>query len=271
MMPVLVHAYDGHSFYLADRSRTPLTVPVEELMAARGRVKKDRFRLATFSPPDPKKLPDAVTAGIRQCIGLYDGVGAPRGHSENFGFTGLQKWAGMLDNSRNKQSWARVFPTGADLFQALAGKTAQPGVFIWVMTWGAAPDAERGLFADFLEEAAQILNQPKFLPIAAQFHGAAAMWRRLAEDALPDTIPVLRKARELLLRQRELFIEQGQAAADMRRKIRAELEENAKLAADALDPSSESVARLKDVLRKHVLQIHDAERVAVHALKDLMS
>ena len=269
MMPVLVHAHDGSSFYLADRSRRPLKVAEEELMAARGRVKKDRFRLATFSPPDPKKLPEAVTAGIRQCIGLYDGIGVPRGHSENFGFAGFQKWADMLGNARNKQSWARVFPSGVDLFQALAGKTAQPGVFIWVMTWGAAPDAERGLFADFLEEAAQILNQPKLLPIAAQFRGAAAVWRRLAEAALPDSIPVLRKTRELLLRQRELFIEQGQDAADMRREIRAELEKTARLAAETLDASSESVNGLKDALRQLVVEIHDTERAAVHALREL--
>jgi hypothetical protein len=89
----------------------------------------------------------------------------------------MQKWADMLTNTRNKESWARVFPTGAGLFQALAGRAAQPGVFIWVMTWGAAGDAERGLFADFIEEAAQILNKPKLLPIAGQFRAAAALWR----------------------------------------------------------------------------------------------
>jgi hypothetical protein len=269
MMPVLVHAYDGESFYIADRSRVPLKLSVKELMAARARVKKDRFRLATFSPPDPKKLPEAVAAGIRQSIDLFDGIGAPRGHADNFGFSGFQKWAGMLENTRNQQSWARVFPTGAGLFQALAGRTAQPGVFIWVMTWGAAPDAERGLFADFIEEAAEILNKPKLLQIAGQFRGSAALWRKLAEAALPDSIPVLSETRRLLLRQRELFIEKGQAADVMRREIRAELEKTAKAAADVLDPSSEVVLRLKDELRKHVLQIHDMERAAVHALQDL--
>jgi hypothetical protein len=269
MMPVLVHAYDGQSFYIADRSRVSLKLSVQELMAARARVKKDRFRLATFSPPDPKKLPEAVAAGIRQSIGLFEGIGAPRGHSENFGFSGFQKWAGMLESTRNKQSWERVFPTGSGLFQALAGRPAQPGVFIWVMTWGAAPDAERGLFADFIEEAAEILNKPKLRPIADQFRGAAALWRQLAEAALPDRIPVLRETRRLLLRQRELFIEKGQAADVMRREVRAELEKTAKVAADALDPSSEVVQRLKDELRKYVLQIHDTERAAVYALKDL--
>jgi hypothetical protein len=268
MVPVLVTGYDGERFEIADRSRVPLKVSAEDLTAARARVKKDRFRVATFSPPDVKKLPAAVSAGIRQCIELYEGRGAPRGHGGNFGFAGMQKWADMLTNTRNKESWARVFPTGAGLFQALAGRAAQPGVFIWVMTWGAAGDAERGLFADFLGEAAQILNKPKLLPIAVQFRGAAALWRKLAEAALPDSIPVLRETRQLLLRQRDLFIQKGQAATDMRREIRERLETNAKIAADILDQPSK-VVQLKEDLRGHVLRIHNTERAAVQSLRDL--
>jgi hypothetical protein len=66
----------------------------------------------------------------------------------------------MLLNQRNKQSWLRVFHD-VGLFQALAGRTAQPGLFIWIMTFGAAPDAERGLFAEFLEEATILFDQPE--------------------------------------------------------------------------------------------------------------
>jgi hypothetical protein len=270
MMPLLVHAYDGQSFYVADRSKVSLKLSVEELMTARARVKKERFRLATFSPPDAKKLPEAVTAGIRQCIGLFDGIGAPRGHADDFGFAAYQKWAEMLVNTRNKQSWARIFSTGAYLFQALAGRTSQPGVFIWVMTWGAAPDAERGLFADFIEEAAQVLNKPKLLAVATQFRSAAVLWRTLAEAALPDSIPVLCETRELLLRQRELFIEHGQAAGDMRREICVRLDENARIAAETIESSSEPIRRLKSDLRARILQIHDAERGAVKALQDVV-
>src|SRR5215471_13077749 len=122
VMPMVVHSFDGASFHLADRSKVSWKVPADALTAARARVKKARFRIATLSPPDGNKLPTAVEAGIRQCIDLFDGVGAPRGHAENFGFAGLQKWAEMLVNKRNKPSWARVFPTGADMYQALVGR-----------------------------------------------------------------------------------------------------------------------------------------------------
>jgi hypothetical protein len=270
MMPILVHAYDGQYFHVADRSRVSLKIKVEELTIARARVKKERFRLATLSPPDPRKLPDAVNSGIRQCIGLFEGIGAPRGHADSFGFAGYQKWADMLSNTRNKESWARVFSTGAGLFQALAGRIAQPGVFIWVMTWGTAPDAERGLFADFLEEAAQILKQPSLLLVAGRFRDAASLWRKLAEAALPESVPILRETRDLLLRQRQIFIEQGQAAADVRREIRDRLERNAQIASETLDPSSQAVRHIKEELRQYVLQIHDSEREAVYALQDVI-
>lgn len=269
MMPVVVHGYDGESFQIADRSKVSLQVSRDDLMAARARVKKDRFRIATLSAPNPKKLPEAVEVGIRQCIDLYDGVGAPRGHGENFGFAGYQKWADVLINSKHKQSWTRVFPTGADLYQALAGRAGQPGVFIWIMTWGAAPDAERGMFAEFLEEAAQILNKPKLSPIAEQFRKSQKLWHTLAETALPDEVPVLREARELLLQQRALFIEQGQAATAQRLEISNQLAEKAKIAAATLDHASEEMKRILLAIRECILSIHDAEQEAIAGLRML--
>jgi hypothetical protein len=269
MMPMLVHAFDEKCFHVADRSKVSIAIGVEELMDARERVKKDRFRMATLSAPDPKKLREAVAAGIRQCIQLFDGVGAPKNHAASFGFAGFQEWAEMLLNQRNKQSWSRVFPDGAGLFQALAGRTAQPGVFIWIMTFGAAPDAERELFAEFLEEAAILLDRPKIEPIAKKFRDIAPMWRHLAEAVLPDRIPILRETRDLLLQQRELFIEQGQAANTTRGEIRAQLENHAKIAPAALDPSSEDIRRLKQDLRDRVLRVHDAEKAAIAALSNL--
>lgn len=271
VVPLLVHGYDGASFHIAGGSKKSLKVPAAELTAARARVKKQRFRIATLSPPDPKKLPAAVTAGIRQCIALFEGEGAPRGFSGSFGFDGLQKWADMIVDERTKTGWARVFPTGAGLFQALAGTPGQPGIFGWIMTWGAAPNAERGLFASFLEEAADILRKPALLPIAAQFRESASLWHTLAETALPTTFPVLKKARTLLLRQHEAFIEKGQAAAATRATIRARLEECAKEAADTLDPASAAIRQLKTALHGQILYIRETERDAIQQLRRIIS
>jgi len=270
VMPMVVHSCDGASFHLADRSKVSWKVSAEALTAARARVKKDRFRIATLSPPDANKLPAAVEAGIRQCIDLFDGVGAPRGHAENFGFAGLQKWAEMLVNNRNKQSWARVFPTGADIYQALAGRQAQPGIFIWIMTWGAGPDAERGVFADFLDEAALILNKPKLGSAAAQFRKSAQLWHSLAEAALPSSIPLLGETRDLLLRQRSLLIDKGPASTDERREIGARLAEIAKAAAEALDPASPAIHQILAGLRDRVLEIENAERTGINELKKIV-
>jgi hypothetical protein len=270
MMPMLVHGYDGASFHLADRSRRSLGVSIADLMAARARVKKDRFRIATLSPPDAKRVPQAVEAGIRHCIALFKGVGVPRGHSGSFGLAGLEKWADALVNEKAKESWAKVFRTGADRLQALAGRVGQPGLFIWIMTSGSAPDGERGLFADFLDEAAKILKQPKLGPVADQFRKSQMLWRDVAEAALPASNSVLGETRELISRQRQLFIENGQEADVERSEIRTRLAENAKAAAEVLDDSSGvlTLPLLRDI-REHVLRIHAAERKAFAALETL--
>jgi hypothetical protein len=46
-------------------------------------------------------------------------------------------------------------------------------------------------------------------------------------------------------------------------------ESHAKIAAAALDPSSEDIRRLKKDLRYRVLQVHDAEKAAIAALSNL--
>ena len=50
--------------------------------------------------------------GIWQCISLYTEA-PPRGKKDNFGFAALQYWAKMLTNTRNKQSWERLFAPGS--------------------------------------------------------------------------------------------------------------------------------------------------------------
>jgi hypothetical protein len=87
----------------------------------------------------------------------------------NSRFYPLSAGADMLVNKRNKQSWQRVFATGRDLYQGLAGMVCQPGVFSWIMTWSGGPGAARGVYADFLDEAATILAKPNYNALAIGF------------------------------------------------------------------------------------------------------
>ena len=269
MLPILVYGSEAGTFYVADRSRWPWRVAADTLRLARGRVKQDRYRQVVLDPPNEAKLPPAVQKGIWQCISLFTEA-PPRGSRDNFGLAAYQRWAKMLTNTRHKQSWERVFAPGPRLFHGLAGSNVQPGAFDWIMTWGAAPNAERGLYADFLDEAAVILSKPALREVAGQFRQSASAWNTLADGLLPDDVPPLAEAKALHLKRRQLFTEQGEAALVELEAVRARLRA---LSADVekdFPMTAAEAAALREKLAAQVLAIHDVEAKAIEALQKVM-
>ena len=269
MRPLVVVGRAGDDYLLADGARRPWTVGAVVLSAARGRVKQERFRLMTLEPPNPERLAAAVQAGLRQCVSLYTEA-PPKGARDNFGFAAYEKWARLLVNSKHKQSWARLFPRGPALFQALGGSLRHPGLLGWVMTWTTAEDADRRVYADFLDEAALILGRPALQAAGEQFRAAAEAWHALALAALPGSdreAPLLKEARELMLRRRALFVEGGEAVTEERGAIRERLEE-IRQAMEAGFPLSETeVGALLSGLSARVAEISAIEREAVGQIK----
>jgi hypothetical protein len=266
MFPVTVVGQDGDRFLIADRSRRPFSLTAAELAQARGRVKKDRFRLMTVEPPDPARLPQAVQKGLWQCINLYTEA-PPKGSRNNFGLAALAHWSKMLTNTRHKQSWARLFPAGPKLYQALAGSVHQPGLYSWIMTYHTTgPDADRATYADFLDEAAGLLERPALSAAAEHFRRSAQAWHALALAALPAEVPLLRQARELLDRRHKLRVEQGPAADDEVVKLHARLAELEAQAAESFPLSNGQVTDLLAGLARHVDEIAVIEKEAVAAM-----
>lgn len=265
MAPIVVYGIEGDTVYIADRSQQPLTVTVDELMTARARVKDDKFRIMVLDAPDMGKLPTAVLKGIWQCISLFTDA-PPKGKRDNFGFAALQHWADMLVNTRNKHSWERYFPVGSLLYSALAGDIGQPGVFDWIMTWNGSDGAERGLYADFLDEAALLLDKPALKSVAAIFRQSAVAWNALALAVLPDTIPLLKETRELKLRRKSLF-KQGMSTLDERKAINARLTALKELATTDFQMSAGEYTAFRETLRTHILTISDLEKQAVAELQ----
>ena len=65
------------------------------------------------------------------------------------------------------------------------------------------------MYADFLDEAAAILQKPALSEAANQFRGSEAAWAALAEMILPDDVPILSEAKTLIDQKQELFSEHG--------------------------------------------------------------
>jgi hypothetical protein len=270
MFPLVVYGYDSASgeAWIADRARVPLKVTTEALDAARAQVKKDKFRLLELEPPNPGKLISAVQNGIWDCIRLFIEA-PPKGGKDSFGFAAYQRWADLLVKPKMRLSWAREFPPGAKMVAGML--SAFHDIRIFGKDGRPENAADRGIYADFLDEASLILEKPALRQVAGLFRCSAQAWTALSEALLPDSIELLGEIRRLELRRHALFLAQGGAALSEFQAIGKRLEE-IRIQAIADFPLDEnSVVNLRDNIRQRVLIIHDLERQAVEALLGAMA
>lgn len=257
---------DTDTAWVADRAWVPLTVTLAELAGARTRVKKMKFRLLTLDMPDPDKLPAAVQKGIWDCIKLYTEA-PPRGSKRNFGFAALKRWARLLTQPKQKLSWAKEFPAGRNLY---AGLTSAFNSIALFGQDGERQDAERGLYADFLDEASLVLNKPGLKAVAKQFRLSARAWSALADALLPADVPPFKETRDLMVGKHRLFLAKGGAALADMQQMNARLEAiKVDMAADFPLNEAEILAMMEK-LSAHVLQIHDIEYEAITRLQEVM-
>jgi hypothetical protein len=206
------------------------------------------------------RLPKAIEKGIRTCIDLYTEM-PPKGSKNNFGFAAYKRWADLLVKSRDRISWAKTFQRGPKLY---AGLTS---TFHCIETWGTGGCAARGQYAQFLDEAALILQKPALKEAASQFRVSGEAWRAFANALLPDSVPLLAETRALTLRRSDLFANKGAAALEEIRAINKRLAAIKGEVKKEFPLSENETANLLEGLRSHVLKLHDLELPAVTALE----
>ncbi len=258
---VVVYGLDeaASTIEIADRSPSGIKISAEDFRKARETSWSPKYRAVTIQPGhEPVDLQTAIDEGIRDCATqLREGLGIT-----NFGLRGLEKWATVLVSTREKKSWPKVFPPGPALFDTLYS------IYQQIACRDASGAASRGLYADFLEEAAERLSRPPLREAAERFRCSEQLWNALADAHLPADVPLFAEARRLTWRQKELFETQGTGGADEIESNRRRLEE---LAAEArtqfpLD-ANDSRALLND-LRQRVLRTREIEAEAVTLLEN---
>lgn len=266
MLPLVVYGYDGETAWLADRSSKPLKVSAEALGKARGRVKKEKYRVMTLGKPDWKRLNASVKKSIEQCVRLFVQP-TPKGIYQNFGFKGMQHWIEMLTNRRNKASWERWLPPGRRAFAALVGTGFVPGVYQWIMTYGGADGMDREMYAEFLDEAAGLLYKTKLESAAHFFRQSAGLWRKLAHQMLADDAPMLKQARTLLDRRYKLFVDRGDKALAEIEQANARLRELRENADKEFPWDADEYAKRRAQWSEALMQIMSVEEQAVRAMQ----
>jgi hypothetical protein len=266
MMPILVYGYDQNldQVWIADRAQVPLNITTSELSAARGRIKKEKHRLVTYEPPDPDKLPGAVTKGIWDCIKLFTDA-PPKGSRNNFGLQAYRWWIKSLTNPNERKSWAKEFPPGPKMYAALKG------VYTDVNLFGNIGSAERNIYASFLQEAAVILGKPALNSVAELFQTSADAWDQLSQIVLSDDIPLLGKTRQCLVEQQRLFLVYGMEKIEKIRTIQEELKVLRQEAELKFSLELKEAAAFRENIAGQLQKILGIETEAVSALQEALA
>lgn len=264
--PLIVFAYEPteNQVSIADRASVPLFVTTEELMTARKRIKKDKFQIQTLDIPDPEQLPAAISSGIWDCIKLFTEK-PPKGSAKNFGLTAYRNWIDLLTKPNQRLSWEKEFPAGSKMY---AGLTS---TFDHVGTIGIRGDADRALYADFLDEAAIILNKTVLRESATLFRQSAKAWRKLGSVLLPDEVPQFKEAREIMTQRSQRFVDQGGAALSEMNQINQRLKALRCEISSSFPLTAAEVQAHRNLIAEQIQIIHDIEQEAITHLRTVMS
>lgn len=247
-----VHGVENGDVLVDDLSEKLYRVPVDIFMAARNVIPSDKNRIIRIEAPTNIDIQAAINTGLADCI-EYMSSG-----SETFALPVYKKWARMFTDTKNKKGWPVVFGERKGLFNALGS------IYEGVILDDTEGCGLRGMYADFLIEAADVVNKPALKQVAQQYRALADLWVEFAESALPASVPELRNLRDLL-RQRYQLLHEHQF--DKMRPVSDQIEAS-RLKYNSDFPMRDGVDDLFADLGQKISVIYDAEVAALEALKN---
>ena len=251
--PIVAYALDGDRVHVDDRGLAPLTVARATLDAARARVGSYRHRMCVIEPDRDEIPADMLRAAVR--AGLADAAEHLAVTSDSFGLPAWRKWSRMLTATRGAKAWPVVFADRRGLAGALL--SAYEGIEPVGLDGGHL----RGLYADFLDEAAELLDDDHLTRAATAWREAGERWHALAEAVLPPG-----RLRELLVDVHAAVVERGDDGAEEAAAAATELwRTRARL--DETPPDDESIATLFAEMAELLEAIYAAETAAAASLQ----
>lgn len=248
-------AEDG--YLVDDLAPVPFTVNAETIADARARIGSYKNRLLWVDKVSEKMdLATAIREGITACVEHLSSS------SESFSLPAIQKWAKLMTDSKNKKGWLTVFKDRRGLFSTIRS-------LFEVIAIQGAPGGLRGMYADFLREAAPIINTPELEQVAPLYDALSTQWDTLAEAALPDAVAPFREVKHLLRERNEMLLQGGEAwrdSAPLSNHIRA-ISTTCNL---DFPMSDAEVTHLFSDLQERLFAIYNAEQRAVEALREVI-
>jgi hypothetical protein len=259
---VVVYGMEGDDVLVGDLGDSVIRMSMEELTEARNSNYAPKFRTVVISEATAKpQLRETLSDRIRvTCSQMLEGLGIA-----NFGLAALNKWGQMLTNTKNKKGWPNCFPGGPPLHGAMST------VFAQIELRGYGGSAFRGLYADFLDQAAGVLKKSALKKVAEQFRESEASWRAISDAALPDLIPLLKETREALTRRSVLIRKPRTTAIDKElESLRDRLKQLHERSAKELSLSKADTLDLFGAISERVLETEKIERAAFTELSSIV-
>jgi len=201
---VAVAGRDNDDVWIDDRSTRPMRLSLADLANARARCKTAKHRLITIDgPASPHDQKRAMREAIVTTARRYTEPPVPKSFWSNCGFAGLDKWQRLLTDARDKKGWPAVFGEGARAYAGLQR------AYEWI-SGPSGPHGGRGVYADFLNEAARSLEDTALERAAAEYRTADALWTAIATRIATCGDGAIRQACEIADR-RFALVDTGEA------------------------------------------------------------
>ncbi|MCI0380305.1 MAG: BtrH N-terminal domain-containing protein [Gemmataceae bacterium] len=269
---------------IGDLTDEPVAVPLVDLAKARSRIKKFAHRLLSIAHSAPlphgrgsdhvplpqgrgsdrrgENLRELVRGGLRashQALSAKPGKG-PLAMST---LESLRRTATRLANDKDKQSWDKLFPPGANLWRALTS------FHQFIEMYGTGGGLCRPMMAGFLAEASQALSDARLRALGDEYAALGSAWSELADAALPDDVPLLGQAKKLHGQYAELFTSNG--SVEEKRAVWVQLEKLAAQATEKFPLSDTDCALLRAGLHQRVERVIAAEEAALASMARVLA
>jgi hypothetical protein len=195
---VVIAGYDGDTLYVDDESAAPHAIGTEEFGAAWSAYKKGRHQMIV--PTGQATGDPDIDGAIAATAGHLTGPVLGNNFDVNFGFSGMEKLATQLRDTRTKTGWERRFGEPVPFFHGVRR------LYECLEVEYTAPGATRPLYADFLDLAGRA-------DAAALFRESARCWERVASLAL-ETVSGLGAYTEICEQRMQLIMSHGEKARE---------------------------------------------------------
>ena len=244
---------DGDQIFVDDRAARPFRVPADVMADARSRIPSYKSRLLLVEHIGACDLRAAVMSGLQACSEHLSS------NSDSFSLPTYRKWAKMMTDVKNKKGWPALFKDRRGLYATLCSAFES-------IELNVGAGALRGLYAQFLDEAAGLLANDRLVAVAEHYRSLAQRWHALAEATLPGDVPALAETKALL-RQRHAATRLGGDAWESSRPITETLRLMSRRYNLEFPMHDSAVQTLFDTLQVHLFDLYEAEKSAHQALK----